>query len=235
MLEDADEYEGTNYAEFQRYTQSMYDTGEVGRQTPEERSLSDKYMAGLGMFYRSIIIHYFMAFEGFVNLLYHSFGKKELKELKDPPLEQRLDIEMKVLLMPGLCSGFKDEMVSPDSAIFRDFKQLKNYRNEIFHSKIVDSLKHVAFFQDGFLYTVHMEKEKKGSLFSPAGKMLENEDALKVKSLVDNLIEEILNSMNEESSKLIKKFILTELAVPFWKDDTGQIRFGHSGIEDTNE
>jgi len=230
MLEDADEYEDTNYAEYQKYLQNIYDMEEDSEKT----ALIDKYLAGLGMFYRSIIIHYFMAFEGFVNLLYHSFGKKELKQLKDPPGEQRLDIEMKVLLMPGLCNGFKNEMVSPDSEIFKNFKQLKNYRNEIFHSKIVDSLKHVAFVQDGFLYTVHMEREKRGSLFPSAGKTLQKEDALKVKSLVDNLIEEILNNMNEESSELVKKFILTGLTLPFWKDDTGQIRFGKSGIEDPN-
>jgi hypothetical protein len=147
-------------------------------------------------------------------------------------MEQRLDIEMKVLLMPGLCNGFRNEMLSPESEIFKNFKQLRNYRNEIFHSKIVDSLKRVAFVQDGFFYIVHMEKEKKGSLFPPAGKTLEKEDALKVKSLVDNLIEEILNNMGDESSKVVKKFILKELAVPFWKDDTGEIRFGKSGIED---
>ena len=40
--------------------------------------------------------------------------------------------------------------------------------------------------------------------------------------------------MNEESSELVKKFILTGLTLPFWKDDTGQIRFGKSGIEDPN-
>jgi hypothetical protein len=227
MLEDADEYEDTNIAEYQKYLQSIYDMEEDSVKT----ALIDKYLAGLGMFYRSIIIHYFMAFEGFVNLLYHSFGKKELKQLKDPPSEQRLDIEMKVLLMPGLCNGFKDAMVSPDSEIFKNFKQLKNYRNEIFHSKIVDSLKHVAFVQDGFFYAIHMEKEKKASMFPAAGKTLEKEDVLKVKSLVDNLIEEIVNNMNDESSELVKKFILTGLTVPFWKDDTGQIRFGHSGVE----
>jgi hypothetical protein len=188
-----------------------------------------KYLAGLGMFYRSIIIHYFLAFEGFVNLLYHAFLKKELKGQN---LEQRLDIEMKVLLMPGLCNGFRNEMHSPDSEIFKHFKQLRNYRNEIFHSKIVDSLKHVCFVQDGFFYNVHMEKEKKESLFPPAGKALQKEDALKVKSLIDNLIKEILNNMDDESSKVVKKFILKELAVPFWKDDTGEIRFGKSGIED---
>jgi hypothetical protein len=76
-----------------------------------------------------------------------------------------------------------------------------------------------------------MEKEKKASMFPAAGKTLEKEDVLKVKSLVDNLIEEILNNMDDESSELVKKFILKGLTVPFWKDDTGQIRFGHSGVE----
>lgn len=123
-------------------------------------------------------------------------------------------------------------MLSPESEIFKNFKQLKNYRNEIFHSKIVDSLKHVVFYQDGFLYNVRIEKEKKQSLFPSAGKPLQKEDTLMVKSLVDNLIKEILNNMDDESLELVKRFILRELAVPFWKDDTGQIRFGHSGIED---
>jgi hypothetical protein len=227
MLEDADEYEETNFAEYQKYLQSIYDMEEVSEKT----ALIDKYLAGLGMFYRSIIIHYFMALEGFVNLLYHAFGKKELKELKDRNLEQQLDIEMKVLLMPGLCNGFRNEMLSPESEVFKHFKQLRNFRNEIFHSKIVDSLKHVAFVQDGFLYTVHMEKEKKGSLFPHAGKTLEKEDVLKVKSLVDNLVEEIVNNMDDDSSKLVKEFILKGLTVPFFKDDTGQIRFGKSRIE----
>jgi len=227
MLEDADEYEDTNFAEYQKYLQSIYDMEEDSVKT----ALIDKYLAGLGMFYRSIIIHYFMAFEGFVNLLYHAFLKKELK---DQNMEQRLDIEMKVLLIPGLCNGFRNEMLSPELEIFRNFKQLRNYRNEIFHSKIVDSLKHVAFVQDGFFYTVHMEREKEGSLFPPAGKTLQKEDALKVKNLVDSLIEEILNNMDDESSELVKKFILKGLTVPFWRDDTGQIKFGKSGIEDSD-
>lgn len=236
MLEDADEYEATNYAEFERYTQNIYDWGEVGRQTPEEEALSDKYLAGLGMFYRSIIIHYFLALEGFVNLLYHAFLKKEFKgkKLDGQTIEERLDIEMKVLLMPGLCNGFRNEMLSPESEIFKSFRQLRKYRNETFHSKIVDSLKRLTFVQDGFLYTVPMEKEKKGSLFPPGWRALEKEDALKVKTIVDNLIEEILNNMDDESSELVRKFILTGLAVPFWKDDTGQIRFGKSGIEDSD-
>ena len=228
MLEDADEYEDTNFAEYKKYLQTVYEM----ELDPEKMAHIDKYRAGLGMFYRSIIIHFFLAFEGFVNLLYHAFLKKELK---DQNLEQRLDIEMKVLLMPALCNGFRNEMLSPESEIFKNFKQLKNYRNEIFHSKIVDSLKHVTFVQDGFFYYVHMEKEKKGALFPPAGKRLQKEDALQVKVLVDNLIEEILNNMDDESSKLVRQFVMKELDVPFWKDDTGQIRFGKSGIEDFAE
>jgi len=227
MMEDADEYEDTNVAEYKKYMQSIYDMEE----DLEKTALIDKYLVGLGMFYRSIIIHYFLAFEGFVNLLYHAFLKKELRSQN---IEERLDIEMKVLLMPGLCNGFRNEMLSPESEIFKNFKQLRKYRNEIFHSKIVDSLKHVAFFQDGFLYTVHMEKEKRGSVFPSAEKTLQKEDALNVKALVDNLVEEILNNMDDESSGLIKEFILKGVTVPFWKDDTGKIRFGKSGIEDSS-
>ncbi len=78
-----------------------------------------------------------------------------------------------------------------------------------------------------------MEKEKKASLFPPAGKTLQKEDVLKVKSLVDNLIEEILKNMDDESSKLVNEFILRGITVPFFRDDTGQIRFGKSGIEES--
>lgn len=233
MLEDADEYENTTLTEFRRYMPSVYAGEDMN---PEKNAYIDKYLAGLGMFYRSIIIHYFLALEGFVNLLYHAFLKKEFKgkKLDSQTIEERLDIEMKVLLMPGLCNGFRNEMLSPESEIFKNFRQLRKYRNETFHSKIVDSLKHLTFVQDGFLYTVRMEKEKKRSLFPSAWRPLEKEDALKVKTIVDNLIKEILNNMDDESSELVKKFILTGLAIPFWKDDTGQIRFGKSGIEDSD-
>lgn len=33
----------------------------------------EKYIRGLGMFYAAAISHYFMALEGFVNLIYHTF------------------------------------------------------------------------------------------------------------------------------------------------------------------
>lgn len=107
MLEDADEYEGTIYVEYKKYLQSIYDM----EMDSEKNDYINKYLAGLGMFYRSIIIHYFLAFEGFVNLLYHAFLKKELK---DQNLEQRLDIEMKVLLMPGLCNGLEMKCLAPN-------------------------------------------------------------------------------------------------------------------------
>ncbi len=155
------------------------------------------------------------------------------KELRDQNLEQRLDIEMKLLFMPTLCNGFKTELFDSKSEVFSDFKQLKNLRNEIFHSKITDSLKYVTFLQDGFLYKVDMEKGKKGSLFPSAGKTLRNEDVLKVKGIVDKLIEEILNKLDDESSKLVKEFIMKGIAVLLRRDDTGQISFDKSGIEES--
>jgi hypothetical protein len=236
MLEDADKYENTILAEFRRYMPSVYEKEDVGGgivrsiKDPEKDAYIDKHLVALGMFYRSIVIHYFIALEGFVNLLYHAFLRKELR---DQNLEQRLDIEMKLLFMPTLCNGFKTQLFDSESEVFSDFKQLRNYRNEIIHSKISDSLKKVAFVQDGFLYQVDMQKGKKGSLFPPAPKPLRKEDVLKVKSIVDKLIEEILSKMDDESSKLVREFIMKAITLPFRRDDTGQISFEKSGGEES--
>lgn len=228
MLENADEYENAILTEFRRYMPSVYGKEEAGGgivrsiKDPERDAYIDKYLVGLGMFYRSIVIHYFIALEGFVNLLYHGLLKKELR---DQNLEQRLDIEMKLLFMPTLCDGFKTQLFDSESEVFSDFKQLRNYRNEIIHSKITDSLKEVVFVQDGFLYQVDMQKGKKGSLFPPAAKTLRKEHVLKVKGIVDKLIEEILNKMDEQYSKLVKELIMKAVTLPFVKNDTGHISF----------
>jgi len=236
MLEDADEYENTILAEFRRYMPYVYEKEDMGGgvvrsiKDSEKDAYIDKHLVGLGMFYRSIVIHYFIALEGFVNLLYHALLKKELRNQN---LEQRLDIEMKLLFMPTLCNGFKTQLFDSESEVFCDFKQLRNYRNEIIHSKITDSLKKVAFVQDGFLYQVDMQKGKKGSLFPPAAEPLRKEDVLKVKSIVDKLIEEILNKMDEQYSKSVKEYIMKGIVLPFRRDDTGQISFEKSGGEES--
>jgi len=221
MLEYADDNEEEIYAEYKRFLDAFLPDVLKQERDLENVANVDKYFAGLGMYYRAAILYYFMALEGLINLLYHAFLKEGLEEQN---LEQRLDLELKILLMPALCNGFKGEFLESKSDIFKNFKELKNYRNEIFHSKIADSLKDVAFVEDGFLYAVEMEKSKR--ILTLRGKQLEKEDVLKVKSIVDHMVEEILDKMDDESKELVNKHIMKELEVPFWKDETGKVKFG---------
>ena len=194
----------------------------------EKMAHTDKFMRAVGMYYAASILYYFMALEGFVNLIYEAFLKNEFRSLN---IETRLDLELKISFMSGLCYGFKRQPTINDLGIHKDFKILKNFRNQTFHSRTEDSLKNVTFFESGFLYLVKMDKDTGGLL--PLSKInLRQEHVLKVKSIVDNIIKNILDKMQNHERKLVEKYIIKMNTVPFKKDGMGGIRFGFT-IEDT--
>ncbi len=217
MLEQMKDYENDNIAEMQKCP------AEVFWRDKEKMAYHDKYLLGLGMYYCSTILYYFIALEGFINLVYYAFLKENLKDLN---LEQRLDLELKILLMPGLCNGFREDFIDTQSDAFQGAKKLVKYRNQTLHAKVIDSMKDFTFLEDGFLYRVDMEKNL--NTFLPVSRSrLTKEDVIKVKQIVDSMIEEIMTKMDDESRKLMDKFIMKQLLIPFWKDEGGKITFGH--------
>ena len=193
----------------------------------EERSY-DKYFACIGLYYNSIFTYYFMALEGFVNLVYHAFLKPDLRKV-DRQLEERLekmDMDLKVLLMHHLCRGFR-KGIDRDSEVYRQFAKLKDYRNRVFHSGIVDSLKNVLMVEDGFLYNVDIDRFRRNNNDFPfTRKLLRKDDVLRIKHVVDSLIKEIVEGLDKEVREMVNRYILNDLLVPFRKDSTGQIHLG---------
>ena len=116
--------------------------------TPEQQAHLDKFMPAVGMYFGAAISYYFMALEGFINVLYYAFLKDELKSefFDQQKLDERLDLNTKVLLMPSLCNGFKTKQTA---GFLKDLTRLKNYRNFSFHSKISNSLKRVGVLESG--------------------------------------------------------------------------------------
>lgn len=194
---------------------------------PEKMADINKFIMGKGMFYASAISYYFMALEGFVNLIYHSFLKTELN-YKEVDLEKRLDIELKILLMPVLCQGFKGDLLDIKKGFLKIHAEFKNYRNHFFHSKIPASLKNITFIESGFMYVCPIGQKDKNKIFPfPHRKHdLKKEDVKIIKGIVDYLINEILKKMNNKSKKLVKEYILTKNVVPFWKNEKGIVNFG---------
>ncbi|OQX55866.1 MAG: hypothetical protein B5M53_03710 [Candidatus Cloacimonas sp. 4484_209] len=218
MLFSAVDHEQKLRDEFLKYPAEDY-------KDPEKDAYTDKFMLVCGMYFAASISYYYMALEGFVNLIYHAFLRDEFSD-RELNLEQRLDLEQKIRLMPRLCCGFKNRHIDRKSDIFKNFKRLKNYRNKIFHSKIEDALKRMTFYENSFFYTCDMEKNQEHRF--PSRKInLKIEDVLTVKSIVDKIVKEILSIMKEESRILTDQFIMKTVNVPFWKKETGKIALGN--------
>lgn len=183
-----------------------------------------QFMLASGMYFLSAITYFYMSLEGFINIIFHSFLKKNLRD-RDLNIEQRLDIEQKLKLMPVLCYGFIQESTDSIADMYSKFLELKKYRNSIFHSKVEDSLKTIAFIEDGFLYACDVNKYKEH--FLPAQKMmLTVKDVIEVKNIVDGIIKLILNSMTDDTRLLTEKYILKSAQIPFYILNDGSLSIG---------
>jgi hypothetical protein len=209
-----------------------YDPRTDDRHDPEKMDHLQKHEIGVGMYYCSCCLYYFMALEGFVNLIFHSFLKDEYRD-EEFDWERRLDLDQKLRMMPDLCTGFKQVPVERKSVTFVDFKMLQKYRNQMFHSKIVDSLKTLCIYQDGFHFTERFGKER--TEVFPSQKMyLKRKDVILFKEIVDKIIREILDIMDTDTRNLVNQYMMKETDLPFWRDEKGNVRMGrlkNGGIE----
>lgn len=218
MLDMAESKEADLRKEFLRYdarTSDMHDD--------KKREHLAQHMLTCGMFYSSAITFFFMALEGFVNLVFHAFLKKTYRD-KDLRTEQRFDLEQKLRFMPSLCNGFNENM-ELSSTILSEFKLLKNYRNSLFHSKVEESLKSLCFVEGGFFYNYDMDNYKERFLSSHKIK-LTLKDVVDVKNMVDAIINSILELMNHDTKMVTETYIFKEPHIPFFTLDTGELVIG---------
>ncbi len=221
MLGMAEALETELRQEFLRYDARTSDLHDE-----EKRKHIDQHMLTCGMYYCSAISYFFMALEGFINLVFHAFLKKRFRD-KDFRADQRFDLEQKLKLMSVLCEGFNENSYLP-IAVFSGFKKLKNYRNSLFHSKVEDSLKVLCFVEGGFVYTYDMD-EYKGH-FLPAHKIkLTISDVIEVNKLVDDIVNYILESMNQDTRNTTETYILKEPQIPITILETGELAVGKMG------
>ena len=203
-----------------------YDTRTSDYFDEEKMKHCDQFMLAKGMYFLSAITFYFMALEGFINIIFHSFLKENLRG-RDLNIEQRFDIEQKLKLMPALCNGFNQEPANSTDSIYLKFLKLKKSRNSIFHSKVEDALKSFVFVESGFFYTCNLDKYKQQ--FLPVQKLnLSADDVIEVKVIVDSVIEMILNSMTDDTRGLTEKHILESTHIPFFILDDGSLSLGAS-------
>ncbi len=221
MLSEALTEEKRLRDEFLKYDARINDLSDE-----EKRKHIDQVGLACGMYFLSAITYLFMSLEGFINIIFHSFLKKNLRD-SNLNIERRFDIEQKLKLMTSLCDGFIEDSINSTDDIFAKFLKLKKYRNIIFHSKVEDSLKSLGFVEDGFLYNCDVSKYKEE--FFPTQKiMLSANDVIEVKNIVDNIIGMVLDSMTDETRLLTDKYILKSTHIPFFILNNGSLSMGKS-------
>ena len=110
------------------------------------------------------------------------------------------------------------------------FRELKDFRNSLFHAKVEDALKSFAFIEGGFFYNCDLTKYKQQ--FLPAQKFrLSAEDVLEVKERVDSVMELIMSSMETDTRRLTKKYIMESTHIPFFVTPDGRLSLGTSGTK----
>jgi len=188
----------------------------------EKKDHVHHYMSVKGMFYASSIIYFYVAFEGFVNILYEGLLIDELRKIDN--LEKRLDIELKLLLMPTLCDGFIVKNIDRQNSLYKEFIKLRNYRNDIIHSKITDSIKMVNIYESGFLYNCKLNKSNI-SIIPHRKQFLTKDDVIKVKNIVDNLIINLLSLMEDWAKQFTNEEVINSSSIIFRKGTNGIFNF----------
>jgi len=188
-----------------------------------KRKHIDQSLLTCGTYFCSSVTYFFMALEGFVNLVFHAFLKNNFRD-KDFNIEQRFDLEQKLRLMTSLCNGFKENSCL-SSAILSKFKTLKKYRNSLFHSKVEESLKSLVFVEDGFVYTYNVDKHK-DRFFSLLKPNMTVSDVIEVKNIVDEIVDSILNLMDKDTKMQTQEYILKDPAIRVIVTETGDLILG---------
>jgi len=189
----------------------------------KKREYINQSLLKCGTYYCSAITYFYMALEGFVNLLFHAFLKNSFRD-NDFKIEVRFDLEQKLRFMTFLCNGFKETSVLP-STILQEFKTLRKYRNSLFHSKVEESLQSIVFVEDGFIYTYALDEDK-DHFFPPLKIKMTVNDVIEAKNIVDGIVNSILNLMNQDTKMQTEKYILKEAAIRVIVTETGDYILG---------
>ena len=192
----------------------------------------EKYICTNESFIISGLLYYYMAIEAFINLIYEAFlldeyqqrinKRKSTRNLGDR-FKKLNDIEIKLNLMPHFCHGFKAKHFDKESEIYTNFLKLRDYRNDIIHGNIINSAKDVVIMDYPIQYQFPNDMKDK-AIFPSKRDLLRKEHLLLAKNIVDEMIQDILHKMNNNTRNLVTKEIINEHYISYGIDKNGIMR-----------
>lgn len=159
--------------------------------------------------YRSAFLMFFSSFEGFLNILFELYLKKELRETRLYDKISKENIDVKLRMIPIYCDGFKTVLINMEDIRFRDYQKLVELRNDYVHAKLVKSNESYIIKEDNYTFFVEDENSSK----NPIPKNINNLELKHIqlaKSYIDGIIELVLDSMKPKIRKEFESIIYDE-------------------------
>jgi len=160
--------------------------------------------------YVSATVFFLMALEGFVNLLYKFLLKSKYAYEEYERAIWKADFDLRILHLPVYCKGFSSADFAPDDVLYRKWKEIRPFRNNLLHSNVTEENESITTFEDCFLFyynplfhlkNKHREKLHTGQLH------MDKKSALQVQEIVEQIVSEIIEKMDEKEKAWVKSWI----------------------------
>lgn len=144
---------------------------------------------------RSALLIFLSSAEGFVNLLYELYLKKDLREKRIYDRLSREQIDLKIRLAPIYCECFRGEPIDTENEAFKRFHTLVNLRNDFVHANVTQPMMSAVLHEDGKQFIVG-SKATTSIGVSVSFSDLEAQDVEVAKEIVDDLVQLVLRAMS---------------------------------------
>ena len=108
---------------------------------------------------KSAFLLYLSSVEGFMNLIYELYLRKELREERIYERISREQIDLKIKLALVYCDCFKNKVLDSESDVFKRFHSLANLRNDFVHANFTNSMMNPVVYEDEYEFVLYNDSD----------------------------------------------------------------------------
>lgn len=158
---------------------------------------------------RAAFIMYLASVEGFLNLIYELYLRKELREKRIYDRLAREQIDLKLRLAPVYCDCFEAGVIDFDAKEFKEYHSLANLRNDFVHANVTKPMLNPLIYEDNIEFVVNAASDTKIGVPSNF-RDFDYSHAYLAKTITQNLIQYVIKAMSPRFRREIERILELE-------------------------
>ena len=148
---------------------------------------------------------FFISLEAFINLLYLILLRPGFDQEGYKRLVIR-DFDLRVLSLHVFCRGFTRQPIHPDSDLWRELMQLRDFRNDLVHGNVTDEHRMHTLSEDIYMFCYEPSRDYRGpkktnsDRISPYTFDIDAEFVRRVRGIVDRAEEAVVDALDANLS-----------------------------------